>query len=172
MRKNHQEQFTLCEPWLAHEHARELEAISDLLDANPTAATLAAQDLVLPGADPEKGRDGMTGDFAFRAAVVRQLNGFSYTELAFHLLDSATYRRFCRLGPLDQAPKRATLAANIKRLSASTWEAINGLLIKDAQARELLASCWGGLVMVGVGFQGRGGDVGDTHSGPPVVTAA
>ncbi len=135
LRKNHQEQPSLQAPWLNHEHAKELEAIGDLLDANPTVAALAAQDLVPPGASPDKGRNGMTGDMVLRAAIVRQMNGFSYEELAFHLQDSATYRRFCRLGLGDKSPSRTALGSNIKSLKPATWEAIHRIVIKEAIRR-------------------------------------
>jgi transposase, IS5 family len=135
LRKNHQEQFSLVESWLEHPHAKELEAISDVLDADPTMAALVAQDLVGPGADASKGRLGMSGDLVLRAAVVRQLNGFSYEELAFHLADSATYRRFCRLGLGDGDLKRSTLGSNIKRIRPETWEAIHRCILKLAVER-------------------------------------
>lgn len=135
MRKNHQEQPSLQERWLDHEHAKELEAISGLLDANPTIAALAAQDLVPPGASPDRGRNGMTGDMVVRAAIVRQMNGFSYEELAFHLQDSSSYRRFCRLGLGDKPPSRTALGYNIKALKPATWEAIHRIVVKEGLQR-------------------------------------
>jgi len=189
LRKNHQEQLSLMEPWLGHEHAKELEAISGLLDANPMISVLATQDLVPAGTSKERGREGirvrarisplrrgrrgawlarcvsegiaslfraggtppagmhrrsnagvilaraLSGDLVVRAAVVRQMNGFSYRALAFHLQDSSTYRRFCRLGLADDAPKYAALACNIKALKPATWEAIHRIVLKEALAR-------------------------------------
>ncbi len=137
MRKNHQEQPALLEPWLDHEHAKELKAISDLLDANPMIAELAAQDLVPVDASPERGRLGMSGDLVVRAAVVRQMNGFGYEALAFHLQDSATYRRFCRLGLGDNAPGHSALGSNIKRLSPRTWEAVNRIVVAEGVRRKV-----------------------------------
>jgi IS5 family transposase len=54
-------------------------------------------------------------------------------KLAFHLEDSLSYRRFCRFGIAETPPKRSTLQQNIKRVKASTWEAINRLLVKEAE---------------------------------------
>jgi hypothetical protein len=41
MREQRQKQMNLAPEWLAFDHARELQAISGLLDANPTAAVFS-----------------------------------------------------------------------------------------------------------------------------------
>lgn len=120
MRESHRIQPTLTEPWLDVPHAKELKAISDLLDEHRMIGEQVAQDIGCPG-----GRPGMTGDQVFRVLVLKQLNEFSYDELAFHLADSQTYRRFCGFGLTDDIPRRSTLAENLKRLKADTIEAIN-----------------------------------------------
>lgn len=119
MRETHRIQPTLTEPWLDVPHAKELKAISDLLDDHPMIGEKVAQDLGGHG-----GRPGMTGDQVFRVLVLKQLNEFSYDELAFHLADSQTYRRFCGIGLTDAVPKRSTLAENLKRVKADTLETI------------------------------------------------
>lgn len=119
MRENHRIQPTLAEPWLDAPHAKELEAVSGLLDDHPTIGERVAQDIGCAG-----GRPGMTGDQVFRALILKQMNDFSYDELAFHLADSRTYQRFCGFGLTDSIPKRSTLAENLKRVQAETLEAI------------------------------------------------
>lgn len=119
MRENHKTQPTLAEPWLDVPHAKELKVVSDLLDAHPTIGEQVAQDI-----GRENGRPGMTGDQVFRVLFLKQLNEFSYDQLAFHLADSQTYRRFCGFGFTDLIPKRSTLAENLKRIKAETVEAI------------------------------------------------
>ena len=119
MRESHRVQPTLTEPWLDVPHAKELKAISDLLDSHRRIGERVAQDIGRPG-----GRPGMTGDQVLRILVLKQLNEFSYDELAFHLADSQTYRRFCGFGLTDDIPKRSTLADNVKRVKADTLEAI------------------------------------------------
>lgn len=124
MRQLSQEQLTLSGPVVNHRHAQELEGVDQILRANPGITELALQDLerdVRPG----EGREGMTAEQVLRAALLKQLNTFTYDELAFHLLDSATYRAFCGWGPLDEAPSKSTLQRNIKTLTEQTWEAIN-----------------------------------------------
>lgn len=77
----------------------------------------------------------MTADQVVRCAIIKQMNGYSYEELAFHIDDSNAYRRFCRIGIGDKAFKRATLGQNIKRLKPSTWEAFNRVVVQEARRR-------------------------------------
>jgi IS5 family transposase len=65
------------------------------------------------------------------------MNGFSYEDLAFHLADSLSYRRFCGLAHPDEAPSKSALAKNIKRISAQTWQKINHVILRYAQAQEV-----------------------------------
>ena len=90
MRKTINPQPSLREPWLELEHARELETISSLLDAHPKLNELVLQDLrsVTPSAGSDVGRGGMSAEQVLRALLVKQLNQFTYRELAFHLADS------------------------------------------------------------------------------------
>ncbi len=132
MRKNHQEQPSLPPRGIAHEHAKELEALSDLLAAEGTFGELVAQDLS-EGVDPDTGRPGLTGEQTLRAALVRQMHGYSYEELAFHLADSVSFQRFCGLGLGDKPPSKSTLQRNIKRVRPETWESINRQLVVGAR---------------------------------------
>jgi len=134
MRKNHSIQLTLLAPVVDHPHARELEVISGLLDANPVIAELAAQDLA-GERSRSLGRPGLSGDQVIRVAVLRQIRGWSYEELEFQLVDSASARRFVRLGLGDQAPCRSTLQDNIRRLRPETLETIHRILVGDGVER-------------------------------------
>ena len=129
MRDIHKIQPTLTEPWLDLPHAKELKAISDLLAQHPMLGALVAQDI---SRGKSKRCAGLTGEQALRAMIIKQMNGFSYDELAFHVADSQTYRAFCKIGLTDQAPKRSTLAENIKRLKASTLEQVNRIIVEAA----------------------------------------
>lgn len=130
MRETHKNQPTLAEPWLDLPRAKELKAISDLLAQHPMLGALVAQDI---SNGQSKHCAGLTGEQALRAMVIKQMNGFSYDELAFHLADSQTYRTFCMFGVTDQVPKRSTLAENIKRIKASTLEQVNRALVGAAK---------------------------------------
>ena len=129
------EQLSLAQPWIAHPHARELEAMSRILDAEGGMAERVGQDLVRGVKNPETGRGGMSGDQVLRVLVVKQMNGFGYAALHFHLLDSASYRTFCRFGALESVPSRSALAENVKKVRVETLEEIDRMLLKRA-ARE------------------------------------
>jgi transposase, IS5 family len=128
------DQFSLGQPWIAHPHAKELEAISTILDANPGMAEAVAADLVRGVKNPATGSRGMSGDQVLRVLIVKQMKGFSYEELHFHVMDSATYRSFCRFGVMEEVPGRSTLAENVKKVRAETLEQINHLLLGHAKA--------------------------------------
>lgn len=129
------EQLSLTQPWIAHPHARELEAISRVLDEEGGMAERVGQDLLRGVKNPRTGRAGMSADQVLRVLLVKQMNSFSYEELHFHLLDSASYRTFCRFGALESVPSRSALAENVKKVRAQTLEEINRMLLKRA-ARE------------------------------------
>ncbi len=135
MRKTVNPQPSLREPWLELEHARELEAISSLLDAHPKINELVLQDLISssPSARHDVGCGGMSAEQVLRAMLVKQLNQFTYRELAFHLADSRSYRTFCRLGIMEATPSKSTLAANIKAVKFETLERINRELVSIAE---------------------------------------
>jgi len=133
MRKTVHQQLPLVPLIVNHEHARELTAISERLEGTPETAQLVYQDLMRGVKRPEKGREGMSAEQVMRCALAKQLNGWSYDELSFHLADSYSYRVFCCLGMFDKAPKKSTLKGNIKRLSPETWEAIGKLLLLQAK---------------------------------------
>jgi IS5 family transposase len=63
----------------------------------------------------------MSGDQVLRVLVVKQMNGFGYEALHFHLLDSASYRTFCRFGALESVPSRSALAENVKKVRRRRW---------------------------------------------------
>lgn len=128
------DQFSLNQPWIAHPHAKELEAISGILDANAAMAAAVAADLVRGVKNPETGSRGMSGDQVLRVLVLKQMKGFSYEELHFHLMDSATYRTFCRFGMLEEVPGRSTLAENVKKVRPETLEQVNRHLLAHARA--------------------------------------
>jgi IS5 family transposase len=128
------DQFSLNQPWIAHPHAKELEAISQILDAHPGMAEAVAEDLVRGVKNPESGARGMSGDQVLRVLILKQMKGFSYEELHFHLMDSATYRTFCRFGVMEEVPGRSTLAQNVKKVRAETLEQVNRQLLGHAKA--------------------------------------
>ena len=129
MRKNIQHQRPIVYPYIDHQHAEELRAIDRILDRLPLVDDLIYEDLVRDLDDPENGRPGLTGSQVLRLVVLKQMNGFSYQQLAFHLADSRCYRAFCGFGIDERSPSRATLQANIKKIQPETLETINRLIV-------------------------------------------
>jgi IS5 family transposase len=79
----------------------------------------------------------MTAEQVLRALLVKQMAGFSYDQLVFHLADSATYQRFCRLDPGRRTPSKTALKRSFKAITAETLEQINRVLVLEARARKM-----------------------------------
>jgi transposase, IS5 family len=138
MRQVLAKQLSLVPTPIDHRRVHELAKMSAILDKMPETAALVHADLVGRSGDkqvdPTKGRKGMTAEQVLRVMIVKQMNNYSYEELAFHLGDSSTYRSFCRIG-LEQKPfEVSALKKNIKRVRAETWEAVNRRLVLQAAA--------------------------------------
>ncbi len=133
MRATIPEQFPLVPVAIDHGHACELRTMSATLDAHLECAQLVYGDMIRGVKNPGKGRRGMSGDQVLRALLVKQLRGFSYDLLAFHLADSSTYRAFCRVGTFDEVPSASTLQRNIKRVRPDSLERINAIMVQHAQ---------------------------------------
>ncbi|MES0447774.1 MAG: ISNCY family transposase [Desulfobacterales bacterium] len=138
MRKKSKKQMPLMPTATDHPQAIELENISRILDANPIICDLAMQDLCEVGKKARRsGACGMTADQVVRAAIVKQMLNFTYKELAFHIVDSNSLRRFMRIGIADKGFKKSVLNKNVKALSPQTWEAINGQLVDYADEEKI-----------------------------------
>jgi IS5 family transposase len=135
MREKRISQLSIFHTMPRNEVARELEAISRILDENPGMYELVYQDMVR-SKRPDTGREGMTAEQVLRCTILKQYRNLSYEELAFHLEDSHSFRAFSRLG-MGQRPGVSTLQENIKGLRPRTWEAVNRLLIRYAEAQRM-----------------------------------
>jgi transposase, IS5 family len=138
MRKKSKKQMPLMPAATDHPQAIELENISRILDANPTICDLAMQDLCEVSKKARRsGARGMTADQVVRAAIVKQMFSFTYKELAFHIIDSNSIRRFMRIGIADKGFKKSVLNKNVKALSPQTWEAINAQVVQYADDEKI-----------------------------------
>jgi IS5 family transposase len=137
MRKKNQKQMPLMVNTIDHPHAIELESISKILDDNPIINEWVLQDLTRNEIHADTGAEGMSAEQVIRAAIIKQMEGFSYEDLAFHLLDSVCYRYFCRIGFADKGFQKSALCNNIKAISPETWEAVNRILIAYGQDKDI-----------------------------------
>jgi transposase, IS5 family len=115
--------------------SRELEQISQILDANPGLLDLVYHDLV-KAKRHDTGREGLTAEQVLRCCILKQYRQLSYEELAFHLDDSSAFRTFSRL-EMGQYPCKSILQENIKSLAEETWEAIHSQIIGYAQEEKI-----------------------------------
>lgn len=122
---------------IEHPRAKELDRINKILDSIPTITEMVLQDLTHGVKDRNTGAEGMSAEQVLRAAIIKQTEGFSYEGLAFHLIDSRTYRNFCRIGLIHKGFKKSALCKNIKAISPSTWESINRLVIAYADDKKI-----------------------------------
>jgi IS5 family transposase len=131
--RRRKEQLPLSPAWVDHAHARELEKISEILDVNSGLAKLVEQDLLRGVKNPHLGCAGMSGDQVLRVLVLKMMNTFSYEDLEFHLKDSSSYRTFCRIGLMDRAPGRSTIAENVKKVRWQTLQKIQQQVVGYAK---------------------------------------
>ena len=91
MRKNYEKQMPLTITSIDHPHAVELEGISQILDDHPIIYDWVLQDLTRNVLRADTGAEGMSAEQVLRAAIIKQMEGYSYEDLAFHLMDSVCY---------------------------------------------------------------------------------
>lgn len=134
MREKQQKQMPLIEPLSNYIQERELEVISNIIDNTPTICEHVLQDLNRCKIIKRRTRGrGMSADQVLRAIIVMRIFEFTYEDLAFHISDSRSLRRFCRIGFADKGFKKSALNANIKSLSEETWEIIFRDLLGKAE---------------------------------------
>ena len=133
MRKKQQDQMPLMMTAIDHPRAEELKRISQILDQHPIISEMVWQDLTGQVQRHESGAHGMSAEQVLRAAIVKQTEGFSYEDLAFHILDSRCYRTFCRIGVTQKGVGKSALASAIKNIDPCTWESINRIVTAHAQ---------------------------------------
>lgn len=135
MRQERTVQASISDLFAGQEIGGELKAMSDWLDEHRHLLGPVAGDLRRHGIK-ETGREGLPAEAVLRCALLKQYRQLSYQELAFHLEDSASFRAFARL-PRAWSPKKSVLHKTIRVIRASTWEAINEILLASARHQKL-----------------------------------
>ena len=118
-------------PEVVHPIAAELEPASVWLDQHPelldTISGCVAGSSIC-------GRQRVTCETIVRCAVIKHLMRYSYRELEFALLDSATMQHFARVDPFG-VPRKSALQSAISAIDADAWRSISGVLLEDAKAQ-------------------------------------
>jgi IS5 family transposase len=138
MREKWQKQMPLMAHILDHPQSQELEVISSIIDENSNICQHIWQDLIAGKSEAQRaGAKGMSADQVLRCIVVKTLFGFTYEELAFHIVDSHSLRWFCRIGIADEGFKKSALNRNIKAITEQTWEMIHRDILGYAQREDI-----------------------------------
>ena len=138
MREKQQKQMPLMAHIMDHAQSKELEMISSIIDCNCTICSYILQDLQKGKVVSQRaGAKGMSAEQVLRCAVAKTLFGFSYEELAFHIVDSQSLRWFCRIGIAEEGFKKSALNRNIKAISARSWQMINRDILGYAQQEDI-----------------------------------
>ena len=138
MREKWQKQMPLMAHIADHAQSQELKVISAIIDANPTICRHILQDLNKGKCESQRaGAKGMSAEQVLRCLIVKTLFGFTYEELAFHIVDSQSLRWFCRIGMAEEGFKKSALNRNIKVISAKTWQLINRQILGYAKQQGL-----------------------------------
>jgi len=135
MREKVNKQIPLISVKIDHPIAAELEAISNILDQCPIIYDLAMQDLSRHIKSNGAGDKGMTAEQVVRAAIVKQLYGYSYEQLSFRLADSLSIQRFCRTD--GRMFCKSVLCSTIKMLQFETLEQINAMVLLYAKEQKI-----------------------------------
>lgn len=138
MREKWQKQMPLMHPITNHAQSKELNVISNIIDANPIICERVLQDLSKgKNVAHRKGANGMSAEQVLRSAIVKTLYNFSYKDLAFHLVDSQSLSWFCRIGIAEKGFKKSALNKNIKAISDTTWQMINSDLLGYSKDKKI-----------------------------------
>ena len=95
MRAKRTRQMSINETFSEHDIGQELEAISGWLDQHLDLLDWVEKDIQRKGIK-DTGRSGMSIEAIFRCGLLKQQRQWTYEELAFHLVDSASSSAFAR----------------------------------------------------------------------------
>lgn len=136
MRKLFHRQRSLFSQWPNHQFTKELRIVSEILNDDPEMLNWVQADL-LDGRDPKNvGAHGMTAEQSLRAAIIKQMNDWTYRELAVQCADSEMTRAFVGLD-YDETYSHSCLQANISKITPETWTKIHEVLIRYAAEKKI-----------------------------------
>ena len=110
--------------------SKKLEKASVILEKDESFLEKIAEDFKTKRGS-KAGAKGMTIEQVIRIAILKQMSQLSYDKLYDELSDNISYRRFAKIHDC-KVPKKTALNENIKRISASSIEELNKVIIKVA----------------------------------------
>jgi transposase, IS5 family len=113
-----------------HQLAQELRQVAAILDRHPEFAEWVHVDLTRE--KKKFGDNGMSADQILRSAILKNIRGVSYQELAFDLQDSTSTKAFVGLAH-NEWYSASCLQSNVSRIGEMTWEQIQVELLRDAR---------------------------------------
>ena len=121
---------------------RELQAISDFIDAHEEIVEAVRDDLRRGLKNPDTGRQGLTPQQVLRSLVLMRVKNWDYRELRERIADGLTRRRFTDFNA-QPVPKHDAFHRAFIRVTPQTLQRVNELLIATAVSMglETAASC-------------------------------
>jgi IS5 family transposase len=126
MRKYRRAQESIYDYCGENETGRVLRGVTRILDDHPQILDILAKDLTNEES-MNTGRRGLSVESVFRCLLLKQQFSLTYSELAFFLEESPTYRTFAQLEQ-DQFPSRSALHSLIRRIQPETLERVYEVL--------------------------------------------
>jgi transposase, IS5 family len=134
MRISREQQSSMFCQYSVHSFSDKLRKIDELLQKHPEVSDLVHADLVK--GKNSCGAKGMSAEQVMKAAILKQLHGFTFRELEFSLVDSESAKAFLGLD-FGESYSHSALQANIKAIGLETWQKIQLMTVQEAVARGL-----------------------------------
>jgi IS5 family transposase len=128
-------QNSIVENYFQHDHVEELKVIDEIIFQKPQILQLVHKDLIENVEYVKKGRKAiLSAEQVLKILLIKQMNGFSYERLRFHLADSRSYRTFCKFSFAKKYfPSKSTLQRYVTKIKPETLEKINRLMLEYAK---------------------------------------
>ena len=126
----HRQRQLFCQP-ADHKFSADLKRMAEILEKHPEFIDWVHSDIMAGKSQKGNGARGMTSEQIFRAAIIKQMNDWTYGFLEVQCVDSEMTRAFIKLG-FGEAYSDSCLQANIAKIRGQTWQRINDALVRYA----------------------------------------
>ena len=132
MRENIAYQLPLCPVPQKHKQVEIYKTIDEIINNNRDIIRKVEKALTQKNRRTDTGRKALPPDLVLRAAIIKQMKGMSYRNLAFSIVDSMILNSFCRIGYLRDKLGKSSLQKAIWQLDDSVWQEILKIIVKVA----------------------------------------